>query len=443
MAERVPEFISLMRTIRDVYYKELSNGLQIIKTVTPAFGRFSEQISNPDANATTLDAGSDATVDLDLTNDQQMIFNFGIPRGNDGSQGPAGPEGPQGPAGVGIDIKGQETCTDILAKDAGEVGESWIATTDGCTDADGVAIEIDDVVRARVAGAGTTEWITIGPIVGPAGPTGPQGPEGPQGPQGPKGDKGDEGSQIHFYQNVTTPPIEPGQNIGDMAIIENQDEAYDGLYFELIDVSGSATWTERGKLEGPTGERGSYWLTGNGAPTSVPGAKNLDIYLDLDTNDIYQLINGTWELKGNIGGDMMPIGSIIMFNGSFSDIPSNWALCDGSNGTPDLVGQFIIGTATEADLGDTGGSADAVVVEHSHGITDNGHTHDVEYLSNPLNSDSGGAHNSVLNYSPDEQVATTSATTGITINSEGISGTDANLPPYYTLAYIMKISNIF
>jgi hypothetical protein len=31
-------------------------------------------------------------------------------------------------------------------------------------------------------------------------------------------------------------------------------------------------------------------------------------------------------------------------------------------------------------------------------------------------------------------------TTGITINTQGVSGTNQNLPPYYALAFIMRIS---
>ena len=49
----------------------------------------------------------------------------------------------------------------------------------------------------------------------------------------------------------------------------------------------------------------------------------------------------------------MPIGSIIMYNGLASEIPENWAICDGTNGTPDLTDKFIkAGTTT----GQTGGS---------------------------------------------------------------------------------------
>lgn len=35
-----------------------------------------------------------------------------------------------------------------------------------------------------------------------------------------------------------------------------------------------------------------------------------------------------------------PVGTIIMFNGQ-SEIPPGWKICDGSNGTPDLIGKFI------------------------------------------------------------------------------------------------------
>lgn len=50
------------------------------------------------------------------------------------------------------------------------------------------------------------------------------------------------------------------------------------------------------------------------------------------------------------GGDVsdapdntIPIVAIIPYNGSLSDIPSGWALCDGTNGTPDLRDKFVMG----------------------------------------------------------------------------------------------------
>lgn len=42
----------------------------------------------------------------------------------------------------------------------------------------------------------------------------------------------------------------------------------------------------------------------------------------------------------------MPVGTILPYVGELADIPGGWALCDGSNGTPDLTGRFLEGAAT-------------------------------------------------------------------------------------------------
>ena len=50
-------------------------------------------------------------------------------------------------------------------------------------------------------------------------------------------------------------------------------------------------------------------------------------------------------------GALVPVGGIIMWSGTIAAIPSGWALCNGSNGTPDLRGRFIVGAHQ-----DTGGT---------------------------------------------------------------------------------------
>lgn len=45
----------------------------------------------------------------------------------------------------------------------------------------------------------------------------------------------------------------------------------------------------------------------------------------------------------------VPIGGIIAYTGSLNRLPSNFQLCDGTNGTPDLRGRVIIGTGTVFD----------------------------------------------------------------------------------------------
>ena len=134
----------------------------------------------------------------------------------------------------------------------------------------------------------------------------------------------------------------------------------------------------------------------------------------------------------------VPSGCILMWSGSVATIPSGWYLCNGSNGTPDLRNRFIVGAGSTYAVGATGGSADAVVVSHTHSVTDPGHRHDVPN-TNALGSTDGTFYYGDYGTS---SVAydnhTSTASTGISIQTSGVSGTNANLPPYYALCYIMK-----
>jgi hypothetical protein len=139
-------------------------------------------------------------------------------------------------------------------------------------------------------------------------------------------------------------------------------------------------------------------------------------------------------------------GMIMLWSGSIGSIPSGWTLCNGSNGAPDLRNRFVIAAGDAYSVAQTGGSADSIVVAHTHTatsvVTDPGHTH------NTLNTRSGSPNGG----SPYIQGAgsngggadpTSSATTGITVattnTTAGTSGTGANIPPYYALAYIFKL----
>jgi hypothetical protein len=141
----------------------------------------------------------------------------------------------------------------------------------------------------------------------------------------------------------------------------------------------------------------------------------------------------------------IPTGGIIIWSGSTGSIPSGWLLCDGTNGTPDLRDRFIIGAGNTYAVNATGGTADAIVVAHTHTasstsvVTDPGHTHTIN-SSDPGSVGTSNIGNGINSFT----VSTNSATTGITVattttnTSTGVSGTNANLPPYYALAYIQK-----
>jgi hypothetical protein len=142
-----------------------------------------------------------------------------------------------------------------------------------------------------------------------------------------------------------------------------------------------------------------------------------------------------------VAAAVIPSGVIVIWSGSAAAIPSGWYLCNGSNGTPNLRDRFVVGAGTTYAVAATGGSADAITVSHTHTVSDSGHAHDLQKLgSAQAGSDNGGAPISAsTGYSTARNLsATSSAATGISIQSTGSSGTNANLPPYYALCYIMK-----
>lgn len=135
----------------------------------------------------------------------------------------------------------------------------------------------------------------------------------------------------------------------------------------------------------------------------------------------------------------IPVGGVILFNAAFSGIPSNFQLCDGTNGTPDMTDQFVYGTNTEGELLDSGGQADAIVPDHTHPINDPGHKHTL--LGGGTDDDGGprppgGDSNSIM------ANGMLTATTNITIldptNGETVTG--KNIPPYIKMAFIQRMS---
>lgn len=150
----------------------------------------------------------------------------------------------------------------------------------------------------------------------------------------------------------------------------------------------------------------------------------------------------TAYVKGEIDAlDIFVAGMIMLWSGSSASIPSGWVLCDGTNSTPDLRNRFVVGAGSTYSVGATGGSADAVVVSHTHTatstVTDPGHSH--SYYHKTGSSPNVSGHQYV---DQDGTLQTGTSTTGITVattnSTTGVSGTNANLPPYYALCYIMK-----
>ena len=53
---------------------------------------------------------------------------------------------------------------------------------------------------------------------------------------------------------------------------------------------------------------------------------------------------------GTASTGTIPIGGIIIWSGSTGSVPGGWRLCNGSNGTPNLSGRFVVGySASDSD----------------------------------------------------------------------------------------------
>jgi microcystin-dependent protein len=161
--------------------------------------------------------------------------------------------------------------------------------------------------------------------------------------------------------------------------------------------------------------------------------------------DIWYVGQAAVNLTGSI-----PIGGIIMWSGTIAAAQAltGWALCDGTNSTPDLRNRFIVGAgvasgnyAWNADTGavtgnyapgNTGGEAAhkltiAELASHTHPFTVNAYNTD----SNGSGALTGGTNNYYPNV--DGSYSGTTSPTGGDKYHE-------NRPPYYALAFIMRTS---
>lgn len=166
----------------------------------------------------------------------------------------------------------------------------------------------------------------------------------------------------------------------------------------------------------------------------------------------------------NVAGPV-PKGGIIMWSGSIASIPTGWALCDGANGTPDLRERFVVGAAVVDNLAvnglpysvfQNGGEAThalttAELPAHNHSVSiGSGGAH-----SHLIYADNGGGgvfssvhtkniqapgdcSNCIMNHEGWTEPAGSHSHTV----SESTIGSDTpfdNRPPYYALAFIMKL----
>jgi microcystin-dependent protein len=125
----------------------------------------------------------------------------------------------------------------------------------------------------------------------------------------------------------------------------------------------------------------------------------------------------------------------------FAEIGTTWGAGNGSTtfNLPNFADRMPIGAGLIAALGGTGGSKDAVVVSHTHTatVTDSGHFHAANSGSPGIGAGAGSI-NSVQQNTGSENTSTETTGISVTNSATGVSGTDANLPPYSGINFIIK-----
>lgn len=135
---------------------------------------------------------------------------------------------------------------------------------------------------------------------------------------------------------------------------------------------------------------------------------------------------------------LTPKGAIVMWSGAINDIPEGWALCNGENETPNLSGRFIVGVGKSSDgktdyqLNTKGGKEEILLSAAQSGLPK--HTHTYEKTTLDKTSDNDNEVNSKGYRKIGSETLTTSECT-----EKAATKPHENRPPYYVLAYIIKI----
>jgi hypothetical protein len=114
------------------------------------------------------------------------------------------------------------------------------------------------------------------------------------------------------------------------------------------------------------------------------------------------------------GIEGVPQGVIVMWSGQTTAIPTGWALCDGSNGTPNLIDKFIMGASSSNET-TTGGSnsrtlSTANLPSHTHSFSGTTNTTGNHNHSGSTNT-AGNHHHLMVTGSMSNQRAQYSITT--------------------------------
>ena len=150
---------------------------------------------------------------------------------------------------------------------------------------------------------------------------------------------------------------------------------------------------------------------------------------------------------------LIPSGLIAMWSGLITNIPTGWALCDGTNGTPNLKDRFIMGATTDETINKTGGQNSVTLTTahlpaHAHSgstSTSGAHVHQLQSCTDYDKDNTQYGINRIVRRESFE-IRTSEPVSSAGSHSHSFTTTNVggdqpheNRPAYYTLAFIMKL----
>jgi len=138
-----------------------------------------------------------------------------------------------------------------------------------------------------------------------------------------------------------------------------------------------------------------------------------------------------------------PKDIIVVWDGTIATIPNGWALCDGLEGRPNLLDQFVRGINTAVtNPGLTGGQTLITLITtqlpmHTHSITEAVHFHQNQRGS--VATAGGGIFIGTDSLSQSVSTEPTTLTLSSSTSSTGSDGSHNNIPPFFEIAYIIKL----
>lgn len=234
-------------------------------------------------------------------------------------------------------------------------------------------------------------------------------------------------------------------NVVNGSLSDNNVQTAAGIQLSKINInapalsdqaSGAQSWSSgiTGDTQPRIGFTSDGLLQGGAGGSSTP-----DVTLKRSAVNTWQISSGaTIDMNGggftNVASGTVPSGTIVAWYGTGS-VPTGWLLCNGTSGTPNLIGMFIQGgditggssTANPNGFGSTANQSQVGVTSHVHSVTVTGSGN----TGNPSNV-------STVQSGTGQNAASNLHTHSFSVISSGTSGAATNQPSAYVLVYIMK-----